>query len=437
MDKNDGLNELVLPEGKSRQAFLVYLKIIFLPILIYAIFLLGFFNVIKFNTQLHTIIMMGAILFIALIFARHSAEFGCFVFEQRKDEFKKELKNYIMKSLLTIGKESKSNASFDEFVKKYSADVRDENYAAVGAGVFPMLGILGTFLSIAISMPNFSSTNTTALENEISSLLSGVGTAFYVSIYGIFLALWWIFFEKFGMNRFARLINRQKNATKLFFWSKEEIEQRYMQESLKNFEKVSTIFEHVGKREFFDELDKTVERKFQSFSNMLRVEEDAVKLSSEYIKHTMDMLFKAQRDQKDIVKVHAEILNVLHSFNLNLKDLQIRLSEHYARLQSASEDKIVKLERAINSFDEDINNFKNSLEDFSTKILDKQTLALDGFKAGLIDGMKAFRDVFDEESSSKDESSYIIEDLKKSLQEIDKDANVVLEKLEAKSNEDS
>ncbi|WP_252903488.1 hypothetical protein [Campylobacter hyointestinalis] len=51
--------------------------------------------------------------------------------------------------------------------------------------------------------------------------------------------------------------------------------------------------------------------------------------------------------------------------------------------------------------------------------------------------MKAFRDVFDEESSSKDESSYIIEDLKKSLQEIDKDANVVLEKLEAKSNEDS
>ncbi|MFW5606625.1 MAG: hypothetical protein ACOCM0_03345 [Campylobacter hyointestinalis] len=38
MDKNDGLNELVLPEGKSRQAFLVYLKIIFLPILIYAIF---------------------------------------------------------------------------------------------------------------------------------------------------------------------------------------------------------------------------------------------------------------------------------------------------------------------------------------------------------------------------------------------------------------
>ncbi|MFW5625016.1 MAG: hypothetical protein ACOCMW_04390, partial [Campylobacter hyointestinalis] len=80
MDKNDGLNELVLPEGKSRQAFLVYLKIIFLPILIYAIFLLGFFNVIKFNTQLHTVIMMGAILFIAMIFARHSAEFGCFVF---------------------------------------------------------------------------------------------------------------------------------------------------------------------------------------------------------------------------------------------------------------------------------------------------------------------------------------------------------------------
>ena len=98
--------------------------------------------------------MMGVILFIAMLFARHSAELGCCLFEQRKDEFKRDLKSYIMKSLLIIGKDQKSNGSFDEFVKRYSNDVRNDNYASVGAGIFPMLGILGTFLSIAISLAN-------------------------------------------------------------------------------------------------------------------------------------------------------------------------------------------------------------------------------------------------------------------------------------------
>ena len=45
-------------------------------------------------------------------------------------------------------------------------------------------------------MPDFSSGNTTALEQEISLLLGGVGTAFYVSIFGIFLSIWWTFFLK-------------------------------------------------------------------------------------------------------------------------------------------------------------------------------------------------------------------------------------------------
>ncbi|WP_162165451.1 MotA/TolQ/ExbB proton channel family protein [Campylobacter fetus] len=430
MDKNDAFSDLLLPDSGKRQSKVVYFKIVFLPILIYAIFLLGYFCIINFSVELHTIVMMGVILFIALLFARHSAELGCCLFEQRKDEFKKGLKSYIMKSLLIIGKDQKSNGSFDEFVKRYSNDVRNDNYASVGAGIFPMLGILGTFLSIAISMPNFSSSSTEALETEISTLLSGVGTAFYVSIYGIFLALWWIFFERFGMSRFEKLIARQKNATSTFFWTKEEIEQRYMQESLGNFEKISVIFEHVSKQEFFEELNKAVERKFQNFSDMLKVEEDAVKLSSEHIKHTMGMLIKSQRDQKDMIKVHAEIINVLNSFNLNLKEMQLRFSEHYTRLQSASDDKITKLERSVNDLGGNISKFENSLEGFSVEILEKQKQALEGFRAAMIDGMQAFREVFDDEGTKGDESSKIIEELKKSIQEIDDETNNALEKLE-------
>ena len=44
--------------------------------------------------------------------------------------------------------------------------------------------------------------------------------------------------------------------------------------------------------------------------------------------------------------------------------------------------------------------------------------------------MQAFKDAFDEESVGKDSSSVIVEELKKSIQEIDNEANIALEMLE-------
>ena len=191
--------DLTLPENNERSLMGVYLKIVFVPIAIFVVFLLGFLGVIDFKVELHTIVMMGILLIIALVLARHNAEFGCSNFQNNIEHFKNELKNYIVANILRIGDKKKSDAKFDAFVDEYGYSLRNQNYASVAAGVFPMLGILGTFISIAISMPNFSSSNISNLETEIAQLLGGVGTAFYVSIYGIFLALWWIYFEKKGM----------------------------------------------------------------------------------------------------------------------------------------------------------------------------------------------------------------------------------------------
>ncbi|MBO5063141.1 MAG: MotA/TolQ/ExbB proton channel family protein [Campylobacter sp.] len=430
MEKESELGEISLPESGNRQSKFVYFKIVLLPVLIYVACLLCYFDVIKFNIGLDIVVIMGVMLVIALFFARHSAELGCCLFEQKKDIFKKELKNYIIKTLLTIGKDRKSNGSFDEFASRYSKDVRNDNFASVATGVFPMLGIFGTFISIAISMPVLSSVDMISLESEITKLFAGIGASFYLCAYGIFLTLWWIFFERFGMSRFEKLIARQKNATIPFFWTAEEIQQRYMQETLGSFEKIGVIFDYVSKQEFFKELDNVIERKFDNFTKLLKTEEDAVKVSSEHIKQTMGMLIKSQRDQKDMIKIHAEIINVLNLFNNNIKELQIRWSENYTRLQSISDERVARLDKSVNDLGMNIMKFERSLEEFSVNILDKQQLALDGFKIAMIDGMQAFRYVFDEESDSKDSSSAIVEELKKSIQEIDNEANIALEKLE-------
>ncbi|ASM36595.1 MotA/TolQ/ExbB proton channel family protein [Campylobacter sputorum] len=429
--KNDAFSELNLSEIQASQTRLVYFKIIVLPTIFYIVFLLGYFKYINFEVGLHTVIMMGVIYIVSLIFARHSAELGCSIFEHQLDEFKKDLRKYIIKNLLTIAGEKRSNAGFDEFVENHSRHARNEHFASVGAVVFPMLGILGTFISIAISMPKFETENFGNLEIEISGLLSGVGTAFYISIYGIFLALWWLFFEKYGMSRFEKIINRLRNDTSGFFWTKEDIEQRYLSESLKHFDKIGVIFDYVANQEFFNELNNSVEKKFETFKNILLTEEKAVKLSSEHIKHTSDMLLRSQRDQKDIVKVHAEMLNILHAFSSNLKELQLDFSKQYTRLHDLSEDRLSKIEKIISTFEENIYKFNLSLNKFSENILDKQKISMEGFQKSIFEGMKSFKEVFEKENSDiyDTNSQEMIGEYKKNVDKLDEEVNKVLDKI--------
>lgn len=429
--KNDAFSELNLSETNATQTRLIYLKIVILPTIFYAVFLLGYFKYINFEVALHTVIMMGVIYLISLIFARHSAELGCSIFKHQLDDFKRDLRKYIIKNLLTIGGEKRSNAGFDEFVENYSRHARNEHFASVGGIVFPMLGILGTFISIAISMPKFQTQNFNNLEIEISGLLSGVGTAFYISIYGIFLALWWLFFEKYGINKFEKIINRLRNDTSAFFWTKEDIEQRYLSESLRHFDKIGVIFNYVANEDFFNELNESVEKKFDIFKNILLTEEKAVKLSSEHIKHTADTLLRSQRDQKDIIKVHAEILNILHTFSSNLKELQLDFSKQYARLHDLSDDRLLKIQKAISSFEENIYKFNLSLNKFSEDILDKQKISMEGFQRSIFEGMKSFKEVFEKENSDiyDTNSEDIIDEYRKNVDKLDNEVNQVLDKI--------
>lgn len=422
--------DINLPEESKRQKWLVYAKIVLLPLLVYAFFVFAYFHDFGLKISLIALILMGVILFAALLFARHSAEFGCFIFERQKNEFKKDLKEYILKSLLTIGKEKKSNGSFDEFVKEYSKFSRNDNYANVAASLFAIMGILGTFICLATNLPNFADAKAADFELKISELLVALATSFYISIYGILLALWWMFFERFGISRFQRLIKRQKLATLGFFWSKEEIEQRYMQESIASFSKISSIFGYVSNQEFFVELDKVIDRKFENFTNMLKTEEQTVKISSEHIKQTMATLQKTQKEQKDIVRVHTEILNALYSFNQNLKELQITFAENYARLHTISDERLVQLEKTVNSFSGGIDKFENNLKSFNIELINRQNESISGFRDAMFEGMQAFRKVFDDENISTDESLNALDKLKEDIKSIDNEAKDALLNLQ-------
>lgn len=84
-------------------------------------------------------------------------------------------------------------------------------------------GILGTFIGLTYGISNFQTNSTEEIKNSIQDLLSGMGTAFVSSIYGMLLSLVFTFFEKVQVNSLHNSIHRLcYNLDKRFKISKED-----------------------------------------------------------------------------------------------------------------------------------------------------------------------------------------------------------------------
>lgn len=372
-DINETLQNLATLESPKKSCTMVYLKLILLPTLAYLYFVLGFLDILHFKVGVHSIVLIGFIYLVALIFAKHNGELGACTFESNTQTFERDLSEYVSKNLMQIGTTIKSNASFESFIDTYAKRIRNDNYASIAAGVFPTMGILGTFISIALTLPDFSSQSAGALEHEISLLLSGVGTAFYVSIYGILLSLWWIFFEKRGLSRFDRNIASLQAKTASLFWTKEEIEQAYLQENLQHFEKIGKMFEQLSGNDFSERLSQNIESKFELFDRMLNLEAAAVKRGAEHIKEAMDILSQSQGKQRDLSLLHEDILTKISLFNEKTTDLHVKLLHSNEEILNANQELLQTLkETTTPSYEDEENDEVASLKE-SLKIIDAQT----------------------------------------------------------------
>lgn len=238
MENGNKIDFGLLLVSQRRIKLFVYLKIILFPALFYTFFLISYFEFVNFKVEHHTVVMMSILFFIAILFVFHNADYACCIFENNMENFKRELNHYIDLTKVKIGQVEKSNGSFSDFIENYSKTIRNENYSIVAASVFPMIGILGTFVSIAISMPDFKSSDVNGLEGEIAQLLTGVATAFYVSIFGIFLSLWWTYFEKRGVSKYQKIIEKFENFSKKYFFNDSQVNQILLSELVDTNKKI-------------------------------------------------------------------------------------------------------------------------------------------------------------------------------------------------------
>ncbi|MDN5087908.1 MotA/TolQ/ExbB proton channel family protein [Aliarcobacter butzleri] len=348
------------------------------PIVLFIAVLLCYIGVFPLNVEIHSVILIGIILFIYLFFVKHNAYYVSCKFKTQYEDLVYNLKEYINNNLLTIGETTKANGSVDDFLQDYTSNIRNTNLSTIASGIFPTLGILGTFISIALSMPDFTAGTTQALESEITVLLGGVGTAFYVSIYGIFLSIWWIFFEKFGMSRFDHDSFVIKESTKSFFWTRIDIESIHIKSNLDNFTKMSNVFNQLTSSDILETINNSIERRFKALDELLNKE---LILSSK-LDENIQMLNSMSKDisstlnsfekQKNLYTLSAELLNAniiklnSHMDNLsseNLKSIYTNIVKSIETMKNDMEKIEWKFKKEIDEYDEKITHkLQNSLE---------------------------------------------------------------------------
>ncbi|KLE03749.1 MotA/TolQ/ExbB proton channel family protein [Aliarcobacter butzleri] len=348
------------------------------PIVLFIAVLLCYIGVFPLNVEIHSVILIGIILFIYLFFVKHNAYYVSCKFKTQYEDLAYNLKEYINNNLLTIGETTKANGSVDDFLQDYTSNIRNTNLSTIASGIFPTLGILGTFISIALSMPDFTAGTTQALESEITVLLGGVGTAFYVSIYGIFLSIWWIFFEKFGMSRFDHDSFVIKESTKSFFWTRIDIESIHIKSNLDNFTKMSNVFNQLTSSDILETINNSIERRFKALDELLNKE---LILSSK-LDENIQMLNSMSKDisstlnsfekQKNLYTLSAELLNAniiklnSHMDNLsseNLKSIYTNIVKSIETMKNDMEKIEWKFKKEIDEYDEKITHkLQKSLE---------------------------------------------------------------------------
>ena len=210
-----------------------------------------------------------------------------------------------------------------------------------------MLGILGTFVAIALSMPDFTVKDTASLDREISLLLSGIGTAFYASIYGILLSLIWTYFEKRGIAKVDRQIYSLEKLYGKRVWKKSElIKHEHMQSELKDQKIVQTLKETFN-MDFIKELNEQYLKNFttiihetsNSFTNLTVQMQQA----SQDLRETLDKI----QDRRETVNAVEVMEENISGFNESAKQLQSSMTQFDGTVEHTFEKIDVELGQAV------------------------------------------------------------------------------------------
>lgn len=368
--------------NSNSPCFLNYIVIAILPTFFFAGIVLGYLNIISLKVDMHSVIIISIIYFIYLLFIQHNANFVICKMRKNYYHLQKELQKSIQHDSLTIGDKTKSTINISDYIRNYYKTFRNDNFASVAPSFFPMLGILGTFTAIAISMPDFSIKNSEALDNEISLLLSGIGTAFYASIFGIFLSIIWNYFEKRGLSKADQDNNQLENMYSEFIWTESELKRHeHMQHEMRdqkmiqalkdtfNLEFIQTLNErHL--ENFKIVIDET-NRNFSNITTHMKMVSTDLKDTISKIHHSKDALTATEKIETNIKKFIISTDKLQDSIDRFDSSLENSLNITFHKIDNELGDIIVKLGNFATSISEQNRVLQDTVSKYHNEIANR------------------------------------------------------------------
>ncbi|MEY3001633.1 MAG: hypothetical protein RLZZ428_8 [Pseudomonadota bacterium] len=344
------------------------IAIFFVPFVFLAGLVAAYFGIVPLNVETHTLGIVTFIFMVFTFFVKHNANYAVCHMRSSFGQMEESLQSALRENALTIMGKTKSTLHVKEFIAEYYQDIRNDNFARVAPSVFPMLGILGTFIAIALSMPDFTVKDITALDHEISILLSGIGTAFYASIYGILLSLIWTYFEKRGMAKVDKQIYQLEKIYGSRVWKRSElIKHEHTQSELKDQQIVQTLKETFN-MDFIKELND------QYLKNFSTIVHDTTNSFSKLTVHMQEASAQLRETLKSIEERHATVNAVemmeknIEGFNQNAQNLQTTIGQFDQSVEHTFEKIDAELAKAV----EKLGGFAEIIVAQNREILDKK-----------------------------------------------------------------
>lgn len=356
------------------KAFYKIFLLFTIPALIFSLSIAAHFSYLPFKIELHIAVLLSILFFVYTLFIPYSSYILSCKFKTKFEEFKEQLLIHLNKNLLTIDKITKSNSNIDEFIEDYFAKTRNSNLFSTIGMIFTSLGILGTFISIIVVFIELKPL--TVVEVDINEILQGVISSFYILIYGVFLTIWWIFFEKLGDFSFEKDRIIIKNSTKTLFWTKIEIESLYVKSNIDNFIKMEDIFKELTSSKVMKTLNKSIEQRFESLENLLEKEEILSEKLDANITNFERLLSSAESMNYKIKNQNDIFMDMSKDLNKNI----VELNSHMDNLSSENLKAIyTNIVKSIETMKGDIDKiewkYKEGLKE-SLRQIDEQTSSI-------------------------------------------------------------
>jgi len=339
--------------------------ILFIPFLFLLGLVLAYLGIFPLKVEFHTLLIVAFIFVVFSFFVKHNANYSVCHMKGTFSDMEESLTEALGINALTIMGKTKSTLYIKDFIAEYYRAIRDDNFARVASSVFPMLGILGTFIAIAISMPDFTVQDSEALDHEISALLSGIGTAFYASIYGIMLSLIWTFFEKRGMSKIDKKIYDLEKIYGSRVWKKSElIKHEHTLSALKDQEIVQTLKETFN-MDFLKEINEQYLKDFMSIIG--NTSDHFTKLTTHMQEASSELGETIEKIQhrETTVQAISTMQNNIEGFNNNALNLQ----KSMARFDGSVDHTFDKIDKELGTAIEKLSIFARIISEQNQLIL--------------------------------------------------------------------